>query len=135
MSFVGRLLVAALCASSLPACAQDHPTAGSPAPSNLQTGQTPDFRSAPPSSEPWRIFPSAPSGDKTPVFLAVPDENNLLTADGLSTDKVCYAIRSYVVARDSKDSDSVHAVGYSTCQPASRYRLKTTVLQQDSSDR
>ena len=25
------------------------------------------------------------------------------------------AIRSYVVARDSKDSDSTHPVGYSTC--------------------
>ncbi len=41
-------------------------------------------------------------------------------------DTTCYTIRSYVVARDSKDSDSTHPVGYSTCQPAARYRLKTT---------
>jgi len=49
-------------------------------------------------------------------------------------DTVCLKIRSYVVARDDKDSDSVHLVGYSTCQPASRYRLRTTQIQTDPSD-
>ena len=38
----------------------------------------------------------------------------------------CYTIRSYVFARDRKDSDSVHLVGYSTCPPANRLRLRTT---------
>jgi hypothetical protein len=38
----------------------------------------------------------------------------------------CYSIRSYLMARDSKDSDSTHLVGTSTCQPARRYGLKTT---------
>lgn len=42
-------------------------------------------------------------------------------------DTVCYKIRSYVVARDSKHSDAVHPVGYSTCQPAGKYRLRTTM--------
>jgi hypothetical protein len=51
----------------------------------------------------------------------------------LGDDTVCYKIRSYVVARDSKDSDSVHPVGYSTCQPASRYRLRKTQIQTGSS--
>lgn len=50
-------------------------------------------------------------------------------------DTVCLKIRSYVVARDDKDSDSVHPVGYSTCQPASRYRLRTTQIQSEPSDR
>ena len=50
-------------------------------------------------------------------------------------DTVCLKIRSYVVARDDKDSDSVHLVGYSTCQPASRYRLRTTQIRIDSSNR
>lgn len=53
----------------------------------------------------------------------------------LGDDTVCYKIRSYVVARDDKDSDSVHPVGYSTCQPASRYRLRRTQIQSNSSDR
>ena len=39
----------------------------------------------------------------------------------------CYSIRSYVVARDSKDSDATHLVGYSTCRPANRYRVWKTV--------
>jgi hypothetical protein len=47
--------------------------------------------------------------------------------DDIATDSSCYAIRSYVVARDSKNSDSTHPVAYSTCQPASRYRLRTTL--------
>jgi len=50
-------------------------------------------------------------------------------------DTVCLKIRSYVVARDDRDSDSVHLVGYSTCQPASRYRLRTTQIRIDSSNR
>jgi len=50
-------------------------------------------------------------------------------------DTVCLKIRSYVVARDDRDSDSVHLVGYSTCQPASRYRLRKTQIQTGSPDR
>ena len=50
----------------------------------------------------------------------------------VAQDSLCYAIRSYVVARDSKHSDSVHPVGYTTCVPASRYQLRTTVEQQSS---
>jgi hypothetical protein len=48
---------------------------------------------------------------------------------GIAVDQVlgggCFKMRSYVVARDSKDSDAVHLVRYSTCQPASRYQIKT----------
>lgn len=47
----------------------------------------------------------------------------------------CYAIRSYVVARDSNDSDSTHPVRYSTCQPAARYQLRTTEVRSGSADR
>src|SRR5579863_5568726 len=36
----------------------------------------------------------------------------------------CYSIRSYVVARDAKDSDSTYPAGYSTCQPSDRYHVK-----------
>jgi len=47
----------------------------------------------------------------------------------------CYAIRSYVVARDSKTSDSTHPVSYSTCEPAARYQLRTTEVRSRSADR
>jgi hypothetical protein len=55
--------------------------------------------------------------------------------DGLDADTTCLKIRSYVVARDSKDSDSTHPVSYSTCQPASRYRLKTTEMRTEPVNR
>lgn len=50
-------------------------------------------------------------------------------------DATCYTIRTYVVARDSKDSDSTHPAGYSTCQPSAHYQLKTTVLRSGTRDR
>jgi len=107
------------------------------------------------SSEPWRIIPNQPvraiSGsdaldrlqvDKYKVSRSKSDTRTLLLGpeadagmilsglDGqLDADIDCLKIRSYVVARDSKDSDSTHLVRYSTCQPASRYRLKTTELR------
>jgi hypothetical protein len=40
-------------------------------------------------------------------------------------DEACFSIRSYVVARDNKDSDAVHPVSESTCQPARRYGVHT----------
>jgi len=45
--------------------------------------------------------------------------------DRPGNDSLCYTIRTYVVARDSKDSDSTHPVTSSTCQPGSRYHVKT----------
>ncbi|MGZ4816338.1 MAG: hypothetical protein ACXVZV_13065 [Terriglobales bacterium] len=110
------------------------------------------------SSEPWKIIPSQPmhatSGsngldrlqiDKYKMSRSKTDTRTLLLGpeadagmilsglDGqLDADIDCLKIRSYVVARDSKDSDSTHLVRYSTCQPASRYRLKTTDLRSGS---
>jgi hypothetical protein len=40
---------------------------------------------------------------------------------------VCYTMRSYIVARENRDSDSTELVGYSTCQPSSKYELRITV--------
>ena len=47
-------------------------------------------------------------------------------------DSYCLNIRSYVVARDSKNSDSVHLTGYTTCVPASRFRLRTADIHERS---
>ncbi|MGD1023938.1 MAG: hypothetical protein ABR880_14225 [Candidatus Sulfotelmatobacter sp.] len=52
------------------------------------------------------------------VWLTGPDGQ-------LLDDTYCYSMRSYKVARDNPDSDSTHAVGYSTCQPAARFRTHT----------
>ncbi len=44
-------------------------------------------------------------------------------------DNVCYTMRSYKVARDNPHSDSTHAVGSSTCQPAARFHTRTIELR------
>ncbi|HVN21015.1 MAG TPA: hypothetical protein VMU05_19675 [Dongiaceae bacterium] len=92
--------------------------------------QVPDFRMAPAAteSEPWRILPRAKSDQDKGLIVIGPDgaERTIVSLDGrLALEPMCYAIRSYVVARDSKNSDSVHPVGYTTCIPASRYQLRT----------
>ena len=43
------------------------------------------------------------------------------------SDGACLFIRSYRVVRDSPRSDSVHRDGYTTCVPAARFRMYTTV--------
>jgi hypothetical protein len=50
-------------------------------------------------------------------------------------DAVCFTMRSYLVARDSKHSDSTHPVGYSTCQPSRRYGLKKVEIIPASENR
>jgi hypothetical protein len=44
----------------------------------------------------------------------------------LNPDATCYAMRTYQVQRDDPDSDSVHPVAYTTCQPALRFQVKTS---------
>ena len=52
-----------------------------------------------------------------------------------NADPTCFTIRSYVVARDSKDSDSTHPAGYSTCLASDRYRVKTAEMRVVVGDR
>jgi hypothetical protein len=103
-------------------------------------------------SEPWRVIPNRPDFSSNPADRIRVDQYRLdrgqldphtgrpkmeaqaggaiMGEEGsMEADATCYAIRSYVVARDSKDSDSTHPAGYSTCRRASRYHLKTTVGQ------
>jgi hypothetical protein len=42
-------------------------------------------------------------------------------------DTVCLSIRSYRVTRDDPKSDSTRLAGYSECQPAARFQVKTAV--------
>jgi hypothetical protein len=60
------------------------------------------------------------------------DPDARMAVPGVAGDSYCLKIRSYVVARDSKHSDSVHPAGYTTCVPASRFRLRTTEEHQTS---
>jgi hypothetical protein len=40
---------------------------------------------------------------------------------------VCYTMRSYLMAREARDSDVTWPAGYSTCQKASRFGVKDAV--------
>ena len=139
---LGLLISAAvLCTSTV--FAQNQPAKPySPA---IAAQTTPDTSTNP---EPWRIIPkptqqsgSASSdvrpetGDNNSNILVSDLQDRVLTARALSrlaeveqlmNGNTCYSIRSYLMARDSKDSDSTHLVSTSTCQPAQRYTVKTT---------
>jgi hypothetical protein len=43
------------------------------------------------------------------------------------SDRTCLFIRAYRIIRDSQDSDLTHRDGYTTCVPAARFRMYTTV--------
>ena len=47
----------------------------------------------------------------------------------LDDDTLCYTMRSYKVARDNPKSDSTHADGSSTCQPAARFHMHSIELK------
>lgn len=74
------------------------------------------------------------SGQSSVVPLdADSDKAMVISPNGQDAgDQFCYTIRSYVVARDDKDSDSVHFVRSSTCQPSNRYRVRTIEMRSDS---
>ena len=59
--------------------------------------------------------------------LDVQQVDNFVIPPYSFADHYCLKMRSYLMARDGNNSDSTHLVGYSTCLPASRYRLRTAV--------
>jgi len=125
-----HLLSVVVLLSAIPALAQPQSSSFSDsAPTGPTDQKETQIAIAP--AEPWNLF-----ANKT--FSFRPDtrlDTTVPSREQFSSDSVCYTMRSYVVARDSKDSDSVHPVGYSTCQPASRYRLRTTQIRTLSTDR
>ena len=127
-----RLLTAALLLCTASAFAQEQPS------SEIRPNRAaePEKAARAAASEPWKIVLNQPTDSRGGSLQWLQLDPMALRADARQgDDTLCYKIRSYVVARDSKDSDSVHPVGYSTCQPASRYRLRTTQIQTSTSDR
>jgi hypothetical protein len=153
---LARLLAAALLICALPALAQDRPNGGP-----LFCGVLYGASAEP--AQPWGLFPNPPAdlgsrrdpldqirlgqyqfSDKFDPHkkpgcsprelkdrafkIVVPDAQ-------LPDDNTCLTMRSYVVARDSEDSDSTHLVSYTTCQPSARYRVKTTEMRVVTVDR
>ena len=135
-----RLLVAALLMLSASAFAQKQ----------IDSASRPEANSNQQAAEPWKLEHTQPITAKDPLDRMQIDQFRVdpkaapfkaearldpivVTPEDTAGDTgLCYTIRSYVVARDSKDSDSVHPVGYSTCQPAGKYRLKTAEMHRSS---
>lgn len=135
----GRLLVAGLLLSFLPALAQEQPTAG-------MHGKVATMP-----SEQWNISGQSHNADPLQALMNGTgqykgdyyemDQHEKITlpyrvltgsdvrVEELNDDATCYSIRSFVVARDDKDSDSTHPVSSSTCQPALKYRLQRVQVQ------
>jgi hypothetical protein len=160
---LARLLSAALIICSLPAFTQIQKQSDAPVAVTPSVGTNQFSKGVPQgnSAEPWRLIPNAPANidsEQDPLdhirvdqfhfdrSTVDPGTQTFRFKDGavtlpprslgqLDAEATCYAIRSYVVARDSKDSDSTHPVSYSTCQPAARYRVKTTEIRSESVDR
>jgi hypothetical protein len=140
---LSRLLAAALVICSLPAFAQDQQV--SKLPPSAAPASALSLEAVPTAGEPWRIIPNlSPDRDsgknntdrdqsaaeaRSLHFEPAGHYGLLLRSDGSEADLTCYAIRSYVVARDSKDSDSTHPAGYSTCRPSDRYQVRTTEMR------
>ena len=138
-----RLPVAAAIVSSTWLFAQDHAPNPSqlPANSNLDSisatgrlGIDPlASTSAAVSQNPLLRFQRAepPSPGPERVQIKVEDlqqvGSNFAIPPYAFADHYCLKIRSYLMARDGKNSDSTHLAGYSTCLPASGYRLRTAV--------
>ena len=76
------------------------------------------------SSQPPQLMVNQNKSSKI-LFFPAPSRGFVIPPDQLADGATCYAIRSYVVARDTKNSDSVHPVGYSTCVPAKKVQLKS----------
>lgn len=139
---LARLLAAVLVVCSLPAFAQDHPKQGrvpASTPSEawmIFSDRTWDLGSGQNALDPLRLDQyklDQIKGDAHVRRFKLDPLPGTLVVD--SNGPTCYAIRSYVVARDSKDSDSTHPAGYSTCQPSNRYQVKSADLRVVSGDR
>ncbi len=70
--------------------------------------------------------PAAESKNDSPVTRPL-DSNtpHILTLE--HNEATCYTLRTYRVTRDDPKSDTTKPAGYSTCQRAARFQLRTTV--------
>jgi len=105
-----------------------HPELLESVPQASRSASIPVERSQASHSEHWLTPEGLERADSAPNFLT----GRPSVPGTLSYDSVCFSMRSYKVAKDSKDSDAVHPVGYTTCQPGRRFGLKTTDLRSKS---
>ncbi len=52
--------------------------------------------------------------------------------EGALSERTCYTMRSYLMAREDRHSDSTRQVGYSVCEPSSTFDVRETVESQNT---
>ncbi len=57
---------------------------------------------------------------------AIPAEG-VLSAQSTS-ENLCYALNTYIMARETKHSDATHLVAHRTCTPANRFQMKSAIV-------
>ena len=65
--------------------------------------------------------------ENAPLISSNPDSHTPPIFNLEQNEATCYTLRTYRVARESADSDSTRPAGYSTCQRATRFQLRTAV--------
>jgi hypothetical protein len=90
-------------------------------------------------SDPWRIAPSQAielsSGMETLEENGMAKAKSEIDIRSSRETRDCFAIRSYLMARENKNSDATHLKAYSICQPSSQYQVKSATEQRVSRDR
>lgn len=122
---VPRLLVLTLLTSlcvAAAAAAQSAPQATGASLNLFQFRLTPDSED---SSAPEAAETQPPDTEARVTPVTGPHTPNIVTME--RDDVTCLTIRAYRVAREHPDSDAVRPAGYSTCQPSSRFQIKTAV--------
>lgn len=76
-------------------------------------------------SEAWRIL----SLDATSALDEARRSGNLGHPFEMERDGVCYTMRTYVVAREERDSDSTRIVRYTKCLPAWKLEFKSATAR------
>jgi hypothetical protein len=135
-----RLAVPALFLSSLPCFAQAQAYAVEPsharaAFSQLKTRDFSEFNR----SDSWSIAPR-PSIDLSSRMEVLEDggvtkARSEVEFRSLRESRDCLSIRSYLMARENKNSDATYLKASSVCQPASHYQLKSATERAVSPDR
>ena len=69
-------------------------------------------------------------------WTSIARSRNFLRGDGaqLESDGVCYTMRTYIVAREDKDSDVTRPVRVTRCLPATKLEFKSAVAPVRSED-
>jgi hypothetical protein len=117
-----------------------------PAASYAQTANAPAIKSETPDSNSPAILPDKPQLDRT---RSAPENNeraliaaqpiiehggDLVLREPADQDELCYSLRTYIVARDDKKSDSTHVVRQVKCTPATKFGVKSADIRIQNPD-